>query len=1270
MLPELPYRGIQPYRYVDHPIFFAREQETRDLLSLVIVYRGVMLYGDSGTGKSSLINAGLFAAARREGFQPERIRVQPTEDQELVVERTPADDEGTHLLPSIFAPEHSTEPHIVVSPQAFEERLQVGRGSAWPLLVFDQFEELVTLFEEADRRDLQRAVAELLVRILHNDVLPVKLVLSFREDYLARVKQLLHAAPELVGQSLRLTSPRADDLMTIIRGPFDRYPGAFGREISPGLARTLSERLADRFGSGEVSLSEVQTVCLRLWQSDEPSALLARRGIRGLLEDYLGEELDTYPPALKYAAIALLSQMVTAEGTRNVISAESLIGSVREEDKKIAPELLTQALKRLESESKLVRRERRRDLYLYEITSEFLVPWISAQREAIERLRVRRRERRRMLVFGGAVAVLLAVIALVAFFAVEANDARGRAEKQEGIARASQRRATTNYQRLKKAQGDLKSARHKTKVVLSRAQKANREAHAAAVRADQRRKEAAAAKQAAADATTRARSAQAIAEEKQNAANAAEAVARHQRALARQARIDAGAASAEARLAGRKAKAATLRATRQRQAAREAQKRAASANRLATAQRLAARSLAELSLDPAAALQDAVRAVEARSTDQAESALRQAVAASYPSAVFSGHTDGVEKAAFSPDGKLVVTASWDKTAGIWDARTGKLLRTLGKEPEGVRDAEFSPDGKEIVTGSAYEDWTARIWDTATGSLLRELKGDQGAIRTANYSRDGKYVVTASDGATARIWDARTGALVAGPFWHPTSVRSAALSPDDKLLVTGDLDGAVRIWDVATNSVVRELQPDTLPVNSVAFSPDGKSFAAAGEDATVHIWETATGKLVDVLAGHSATIDTALFNSSGDLMVTGSSDGTARVWDLATGSTVTVLRGHANALNSAAFSADGKSIVTASWDQTARVWPAPQFRSTVMESGQTGQVDSTAFSRDGRWIVTAGGDSVRVWDVGRQKFAGQALDACDKAVGVVQVKGAAFSPDGRLIATGCAFGKDAKNIDEGKVVVRDWRSGTVVRTLTANSAVDSVAFSPDGKLIAAGEDKLTDKLRGKDEAGLVWNWRSRKVLWKLTHHTGPVVSVDFSPDGKRLVSAGPDAQPIVWDVQTGQMVGDRLKGHTAGTNSAAFSADGRLIVTTSNDRTARVWKVGTHKTVAILSGHTGITTSAAFSPNGNVIVTGSTDGTARLWDRSSGGLLAVLPGRMGKVQSVAFAPNGKSIVVAGAGADGTAPARIYPCETKVCGSRAELRALARRELSELRKLKLL
>ena len=171
-----------------------------------------------------------------------------------------------------------------------EERVRAACERDRPLLIFDQFEEIVTLFDEAGARDAQRRLAGLLIRLLRGS-LPVKVLFSFREDYLGKVKDLLSDCPELVDQALRIAPPSVGALPAIIRGPFDCYPGHFARQLSPGIADQLVTALAERFGADDISLSEVQTVCLRLWQSDNPEALLAEKGPKGLLEDYLGETL-------------------------------------------------------------------------------------------------------------------------------------------------------------------------------------------------------------------------------------------------------------------------------------------------------------------------------------------------------------------------------------------------------------------------------------------------------------------------------------------------------------------------------------------------------------------------------------------------------------------------------------------------------------------------------------------------------------------------------------------------------------------------------------------------------------------------------------------------------------------------------------------------------------------------------------------------------------------------------------------------------------------
>ncbi len=415
-LPERPYPGIESFHYLDHPIFSGREQESEKLLRYITIYRGVLLYGASGAGKSSLVNAGFIPRAIAEGFRPERIRLQPRPGQEVIVERIPRTARGTDYLPSIFASPAGTEPRIVLSVPELQTKLESVPEGVYPLLIFDQFEEFVSLFEEAPRgkedvagaAEVQQNILRLLVDLTRSPSLRVKLLYVFREDYLAKLGKLFALCPNLPDNYLRLTPLPIEALPAIIRGPFEKFPGHFQPELSPKLAAELEAALAARAESGRLNLSEVQIACLRLWQSKDPEAEFRTKGVRGLLEDYLSDSLNQLPAELRDPAVALLSRMVTESGLRNVISKEDLLGRAHQEEQ-IPRERLERALEQLEGQTPLVRRERRHDVVSYEIISEFLVPWIAGQK-AGRKARTEARAQRRKWMVAAAVLLVLALL--------------------------------------------------------------------------------------------------------------------------------------------------------------------------------------------------------------------------------------------------------------------------------------------------------------------------------------------------------------------------------------------------------------------------------------------------------------------------------------------------------------------------------------------------------------------------------------------------------------------------------------------------------------------------------------------------------------------------------------------------------------------------------------------------------------------------------------------------------------------------------------------
>ena len=1098
---RLPYRGIQPYRYADHLIFFARDEEARDLLRLVVVYRAVMLYGDSGSGKSSLINAGLMEAAQRKGFQPERIRVQPTEGQELVVERIAHDEAGTSYLPSIFA-SHATSEHVVLSTEAFAERLRHADASTRPLLIFDQFEELATLFEAAGKQSLQQRVVELLIGLVRSEDLPVKVLVVFREDYLARVKQLLAAVPELVDQALRLTPPRAQELTTIIRGPFERF--RFDHELEPDLAERLSAKLANRFGSGDVSLTEVQTVCLRLWQSDNPEALLESRGIRGLLEDYLGEELDGFPPDLRYAAVALLSEMVTSEGTRSVVSADDLIARVRDGEE-MSPTMLRAALDRLEGDSKLVRRERRRDLDLYEITSEFLVPWISERRDELVRLKQSRKQRRRRQLIASFIGlgVIVAILLSLGGWALDQRSAARRAERE---ARDAERTASS-----------LALA------FSSSAQLSNRLDAALLLGLNGY------------DLSDRAetRSSMIAALESALGSQAIVMLRGHNGS------VESISASPDGRLiasGGSDGKIVLWDAR---------------THRKVGAPLSAGSAVWSVAFAPDGRLL-------ASASDDGNVRLWNIETHSQVGAPL-GTGASVRTVAFSPDGHTLAAGGKHGQVQRWNVPSGRKLARLpaGRGPYGEQmqlwGLAFSKNGRFLYgastdscepTGFSGEDASASltIWDVRKGKVV-DNEDDSGGGCAVAISPDGGRLASAGLGGTVHLRNGHThreiGRLKAKG--RPAAIRSVAFDSTGRVLASAGFDQDVHVWNAKTRKQIgKTLKGHGGTVAGVVFLA-GRKVVSAGADGTVRIWAIRPlRRLGYPLRGHggdrhlAAGVWGLAVDPHTGAVVSGGNDGIVRFWDIDKRKQLgPPLRASSSSIVDIAVSADGRTIATASEDGTVRLWSARTRKQTGAPMKEGDRVWAVAMNPKGRLIASGGPDNrVILWDFSTHRH--RRLAVLEGHVDAVRAL--AFSPDGSILAS-ASFDDTIRLWDVAKRTLI-----TILRGHTGS--VFSVAFSPDGRTLASAGD---DSVR-------LWNVTTHEKIGEpLRSHSGYVYRVAFSPDGTMLASAGIDGTVRLWDVRARRPLGPPLRGQLGGAWAVTFSPDGNALLSSGRDGTVRIWR---------------------------------------------------------------------------------------------------------------------
>ncbi len=499
-----------------------------------------------------------------------------------------------------------------------------------------------------------------------------------------------------------------------------------------------------------------------------------------------------------------------------------------------------------------------------------------------------------------------------------------------------------------------------------------------------------------------------------------------------------------------------------------------------------------------------------------------------------GHTDEVVSAAFSPDGKYIFTTGADGAAKLWEVATGQEVRAFGRGDAGL-GAAFSPDGKYMLAGGGR--YTAKLWEVATGQEVHTLRGHSNWVYGVAFSPDGKYVLTGSLDNTAILWDVVTGQEVYTIRGHSSSVRSVAFSPDGNYVLTGSGDRTARLWDVATGLEVRTWRGHMHRVLSVAFSPDGKYVLTGSADGTAKLWDFASGE-GRTLRGHSDEIRGVAVSPDGRYMLTGSVDNTAKLWDVGTGQEVRTFSGHSELVWSVTFSPDGKYVLTGSNDSTAKLWEVATGQEVRTFSGHTNSVYDAAFSPDGIYVLTGSDDhTAKLWDTATgaevRTFSGH------NAV----VLSVAFSPDGKYVLTGSA---------DTTAKLWDVVTGQEVRTFSGH--IDSIydaVFSPDGNYVLTGSADTTGKL---------WNATTGQEVRTFSGHTNTIYNVAFSPDGKYILTASADRTARLWDLATGGEV-RTLSGHASAIWSAAFSPDGKYVLTGSLDHTARLWEADYHGFVA-------------------------------------------------------------------------------------------------------------
>ena len=1149
-----PYKGLAFFDVADTGRFFGREAPTSNVVRrLRDGKRLAIVIGASGSGKSSLVRAGLVPALRRGRKLPDGTDVPVGSAEWRILLLNP----GSHPLESLALKLNQDETSLEATRELIKDmrrdphslhlaicRLAESWGAPRVVLVIDQFEEVFTLCRDEDER--QAFIENIMDAVDPENGGPTAAVITLRADFYAHCADFPALREALARHQEFIGAMTTEELRRAIEQPATQAEWAFQSGLVDLLVRDV------RGEPGALPL--LSHALLETWRRRRGRTMTLRGyaesgGVRGAIARTAESVLRDMNPEERWLARnifirltelgtetqdtrrrATISELIPSEdqepAVRSVLDtlADARLVTLGQQDAEVAHEALIREWPTLREWLE----EDRQGLHLHRHLTEAAQEWEARGRDHAELYRGAR-------------------LAQAAEWA-NLHPKETNPLEREFLAASQTSQAEETAERLAQQQRELQAARDLARLEGERAQAERRSS-----------------------------------------------VRLRRFAIALSGMLIVALAAAGFALQQRN--------------------RATSEALIARSRELASAALVQTDRDPELSVLLSIEAVaqsqaaHAETPRQVEETLRGSLMAFRTERVLAGHRDRVYEAAYSPDGSLLATASADGYVRIWDPSTGELIQTLDDGRRAIKSVAFSADGK--ILASTSNDRTIKIWDPKTGDLLRTLNAHTAMVQDLAYSPNGKMLASVGRDAALILWDLSTGkpterfespAPLMAVAFSPDGLKVAAtssgygseysvwdietgellfsnmgegvpcqtvgdfssdlsFSPDGALLLVGDCQGAISVLSADDGSLLDRLDAHTGAINAIAFGPDGSSFAGAGSDRRVKVWNTATRELQLTLLGHQAPVYGLAFDPNGLRLTSTSEDGTARiwnislpyeqmsipttadpvtisyspdgtriaagyqgmgtvqVWDAATGGLVSSLAGHdeGSTVTGLAFNSDGNQLATSGSDQTVRLWDLSTGEETVPPIAHISWVQAVAFGPGDQALYTGASDTiVRQWSLWTGELQNSILGESDAVLSM------ALNETGSLLAVGDAG---------GLIVIHDLQANAY-RTLESHQgSVYAVLFIPGGARLVSASD---------DGSIIIWDLIDRTPLMTLSGHDGPVLDLALSPDGATLASASLDGTVRLWDTETGR---ERLalEHPTAGGFFAvSFSPDGKTL----------------------------------------------------------------------------------------------------------------------------------